>query len=71
MTGYALAEARGNTLEMLQGPKTAKQELAKLRKALQEQKEVTVLLTNYTKYVAEAIPVGFLPGLPCESVRLP
>jgi PAS domain S-box-containing protein len=49
ITGYDLAEVLGRTPRLLQGPKTDRSQLDKVRTALQEQKPVQVELLNYRK----------------------
>ncbi len=49
ITGYDLAEVLGRTPRLLQGPKTDRSQLDKIRTALQEQKPVQVELLNYRK----------------------
>ncbi len=48
-TGYTRAEAIGQTTRILQGPKTSRQELDRLRAALREWQPIRVELINYTK----------------------
>ena len=48
-TGYTRAEAIGNTPRMLQGPKTSRRELDRIRAALREWQPIRVELINYTK----------------------
>ena len=48
-TGYTLEEVLGKTPRILQGPKTNRQALAKVRQALTEWKPVTVETINYRK----------------------
>lgn len=49
ITQYTKEEVLGKNCRFLQGADTDKKEIAKLKKAIQEQKEVRVTLTNYTK----------------------
>jgi PAS domain S-box-containing protein len=49
ITGYDLTEVLGRTPRLLQGPKTDRSQLDKIRTALQEQKPVQVELLNYRK----------------------
>jgi PAS domain S-box-containing protein len=49
ITGYDLAEVMGRTPRLLQGPKTDRSQLDKIKTALQEQKPVQVELLNYRK----------------------
>ncbi|HEY9669611.1 MAG TPA: PAS domain S-box protein [Coleofasciculaceae cyanobacterium] len=49
ITGYDLTEVLGRTPRLLQGPKTDRSQLDKIRAALQEQKPVQVELLNYRK----------------------
>lgn len=48
-TGYSRTEAIGNTPRMLQGPKTQRVELDKIRNALMKWEPVRAELINYTK----------------------
>jgi len=48
-TGYSRAEIIGKSPRMLQGPKTSRQELDKVRAALKSFKPVRVEIVNYTK----------------------
>lgn len=48
-TGYTLEEVLGKTPRILQGPKTNRQALAKVRQALTEWKPITVETINYRK----------------------
>jgi PAS domain S-box-containing protein len=49
ITGYDLNEVLGRTPRLLQGPKTDRSQLDKIRTALSEQKPVQVELLNYRK----------------------
>ncbi len=49
MTGYPVAEAIGNTPQMLQGPHTDRAELGRINAALQLHEPVVVELWNYRK----------------------
>lgn len=49
MTGYTAAEVIGKTPRILQGPKTSRESLAKLRAALEKWEPVEVELCNYRK----------------------
>lgn len=49
ITGYDLTEVLGRTPRLLQGPKTDRSQLDKIRTALQDQKPVQVELLNYRK----------------------
>lgn len=49
ITGYDLAEVMGRTPRLLQGPKTDRSQLDKIKTALQDQKPVQVELLNYRK----------------------
>lgn len=49
ITGYDLAEVLGRTPRLLQGPKTDRSQLDKIKTALQDQKPVQVELLNYRK----------------------
>ncbi len=49
MTGYSKEEVIGNTPRMLQGPKTDKGELAKMRLALQNWQKFETTVINYKK----------------------
>ncbi|TDF36344.1 PAS domain S-box protein [Alteromonadaceae bacterium M269] len=49
VTGYSKEEAIGQTPRMLQGKKTAREQLNKIKQALIEGKEAHVELLNYTK----------------------
>jgi PAS domain S-box-containing protein len=49
MTGYSLEEVLGKTPRILQGPKTDRDELDKIRTALGQQQPVQVELINYRK----------------------
>jgi PAS domain S-box-containing protein len=49
ITGYDLAEVLGRTPRLLQGPKTDRSQIDKIRTALQQQKPVQVELLNYRK----------------------
>jgi PAS domain S-box-containing protein len=49
MTGYSLAEVSGKSPRILQGSKTSRQELAKIKTALENQEAVEAELVNYTK----------------------
>jgi PAS domain S-box-containing protein len=49
ITGYDLTEVLGRTPRLLQGPKTDRSQLDKIRTALSEQKPVQVELLNYRK----------------------
>ena len=49
ITGYDLAEVLGRTPRLLQGPKTDRSQLDKIKTAIQEQKPVQVELLNYRK----------------------
>ncbi|MDX1630084.1 MAG: PAS domain S-box protein, partial [Fulvivirga sp.] len=48
-SGYTPEEIIGNTPRVLQGDKTSKKELSRLRKALEERKPCTVEVINYKK----------------------
>ena len=49
ITGYDLEEVLGRTPRLLQGPKTDRSQLDKIRTALSQQKQVQVELLNYRK----------------------
>jgi PAS domain S-box-containing protein len=49
MTGYTAAEAIGRSLHLLQGPKSSRAALEKIRAALAKWQPVTVEVTNYRK----------------------
>ena len=49
LTGYSREEVVGNSLRLLQGPKTHKTELNRIRLALEEQQPVSAKITNYSK----------------------
>lgn len=49
ITGYSLEEVLGKTPRMLQGPKTDRKELSKIRMALSHWQPVTVEVINYRK----------------------
>ena len=49
ITGYALEEVLGKTPRILQGPKTSRSELDKVRLALSQWKSATVEVINYRK----------------------
>lgn len=49
ITGYDLTEVLGRTPRLLQGPKTDRSQLDKIRTAIQEHKPVQVELLNYRK----------------------
>ncbi len=53
ITGYDLAEVLGRTPRLLQGPKTDRSQLDKIKTAIQEQKPVQVELLNYRKNGSE------------------
>lgn len=65
MSGYSSTEVIGKTPRILQGPKTDKQELKRIKQALQNFESVKSTLINYSKqgeeyYVElEIIPVAF------------
>src|SRR5690606_8549566 len=48
-TGYSRLEAIGNTPRILQGPKTQREELDKIRKSMNKWEPVRTELINYTK----------------------
>jgi PAS domain S-box-containing protein len=52
-TGYSREEVLGKSPRLLQGPKTSRQELDRVRAALREWKPVRAELINYTKSGAE------------------
>ncbi len=69
-TGYKEKEVMGNTPRMFQGPATARKELDKIRKALEEQKPVKVEVINYKKNGEEFIvQIEIIPLLD-ENARL-
>jgi PAS domain S-box-containing protein len=49
MTGYTVEEVIGKTPRMLQGPKTDKKELSRIREAIKAQKTIEVEIVNYKK----------------------
>ena len=49
MTGYTAEEVLGKTPRILQGPKTEKSELARIRQALINQENIEVERINYKK----------------------
>jgi PAS domain S-box-containing protein len=49
LTGYQASEALGRNCRFLQGPETEQAELEKLRAAMKEGKDCTVVLRNYRK----------------------
>ena len=49
VTGYTRDEVIGNTPRILQGPKTQKAELERMRAALEKGQDVRVEVINYTK----------------------
>jgi len=49
LTGYSAEEVLGKTPRMLQGPKTDRETLNKIRRALRDKQPVTVELINYSK----------------------
>ncbi len=49
MTGYTVEEVIGKTPRMLQGPKTDKQEIARIRESLQKRESIEVEIINYKK----------------------
>lgn len=53
ITGYDLDEVIGRTPRLLQGPKTDRSQLDKIKTAIQEQKPVQVELLNYRKNGSE------------------
>lgn len=53
MTGYEAADVIGKTPRILQGPKTDRNQLAKLRSAITRQTAITVELINYRKDKSE------------------
>ncbi|PYE53767.1 EAL domain-containing protein [Deinococcus yavapaiensis] len=68
MTGYTLEEVIGRTPRFLQGPKTDREQLGKIRHALETWTTVTVELVNYRKdgseFVVEfsVVPAGNKDG---------
>ena len=52
-TGYTSAEVLGKSPRILQGPKTNRQELDRVKKALQQWQPIRTQLLNYTKSGAE------------------
>jgi PAS domain S-box-containing protein len=69
MTGYSLEQVLGKTPRILQGPKTSRTELDKVRSALSGWKSVTVEVINYRKDGSEfwsefsVVPVADKTGL--------
>jgi len=53
MTGYSIEEVTGKTPRMLQGPKTDRAKLNKIRRALEKRKPVRVEVINYRKDKSE------------------
>ncbi len=53
MTGYSIEEVTGKTPRMLQGPKTDRAKLNKIRRALEKWKPVRVEVINYRKDKSE------------------
>ncbi len=49
ITGYSRAEALGRSPRFLQGPRTQRSELDRVRKALEQREQVSVRVINYTK----------------------
>jgi PAS domain S-box-containing protein len=49
MTGYTVEEVIGKTPRILQGPKTDKKELSRIREAIKSQKTIEVEIVNYKK----------------------
>eukprot|EP01039_Chlorochromonas_danica_P005036 gene5032-5528_t len=49
LTGYSREEVVGRNCRFLQGPETDKVEVEVMRQALQEEKDITVVLLNYQK----------------------
>jgi len=66
MTGYTRAEVIGQTPRILQGPRTQREELDKLRAALEQWQPVRVELVNYRKDGQE-----FLVDISISPVRDP
>jgi PAS domain S-box-containing protein len=66
MTGYTRAEVIGQTLRILQGPRTRREELDRLRAALEQGQPVRVELVNYRKDGRE-----FLVDISLSPVRDP
>ncbi|MEX1200198.1 MAG: PAS domain S-box protein [Methylophaga sp.] len=68
ITGYSRVEAIGRSPRFLQGPKTQRHELDKIRTALLSQQPVRVQLTNYHKDGSEfeielsIVPIGMESG---------
>jgi PAS domain S-box-containing protein len=62
MTGYTLEEALGKTPRILQGPKSSRAKLDKVRAALSRWKSITVELINYRKDGSEFwVEFGVVP----------
>ena len=49
MTGYSLEDVQGKNCRFLQGPQTDQAEVTKLREAIQDGREVVVILKNFRK----------------------
>jgi PAS domain S-box-containing protein len=49
MTGYSVEEVMGKTPRILQGPKTDRTELARIKEALQKKESIDVEIINYKK----------------------
>lgn len=49
VTGYSLAEVKGQNCRILQGPDTAAESIQLIRQAIQNQSEIKVTLKNYRK----------------------
>lgn len=68
MTGYTVEEVIGKTPRILQGPKTNKNELSRIREALKKQETIEVEIVNYKKSGEEywvnftIVPVGDKDG---------
>lgn len=76
ITGYSRAEVIGRSPRFLQGPKTQRHELNKIRKALLSQQPVRAHLTNYHKNRGEVeielniVPIGVEKGLISHFVSI-
>jgi len=70
MTGYTSEEAIGKSPRILQGPKTSKEELRKLRKAMENWEYFETTVVNYKKMVRNIGLIFQLNQLPTKKVGL-